>query len=183
MLRPEVENRPDLVRIYDFWDLRRCTAVATPKTQTQATRGACCLFLVPSSRCRCHLNQLRWVFRLECYKTAPRWVQPRIPLCIHSASSTAPHQANTNAASSERYTRSSVRTGRCTRHREHPGWAWLGTKQPAWGLRGWGGALHTATTLLPPCTPSSPFNFGFLALKSHSQDTCSHCKKLWQDFA
>ena len=106
-----------------------------PKTQTQATRGACCLFLVPSGRCKSLLNQLMWVFRLECYKTAPRWVQPRIPLCIHSASSTAPHQANTNAASSERYTRSSVRTGRCTRHREHPGWAWLGTKQPAWGLR------------------------------------------------
>ena len=85
------------------------------------------------------MNQLRWVFRLKCYKTAPRWVQPRIPLCVHSASSTAPHQANTNAASSERYMRSSVRTGRCTRHREHPGWAWLGTKQPAWGLRGCGG--------------------------------------------
>jgi hypothetical protein len=151
VLRPEVENRPDLVRIYDFWDLRRCTAVATPKNPNPGHQGGLLPFLGPSGRCRCLLNQLRWGFRLECYKTAPRWVQPRIPLCIHSASSTAPHQANTIAASSVRYTRSSVRTGRCTRHREHPGWAWLGTKQPAWGLRGWGGGAphghHAAATL------------------------------------
>ena len=43
-----------------------------PGTQIQATRGACCLFLVPSGRCKCLLNQLRWVFRLECYKTRHR---------------------------------------------------------------------------------------------------------------
>lgn len=65
-----------------------------------------------------------------------------------------------------------------------PGVGMIGDEATSVGPPGLGGgALHTATTLLPPCTPSSPFNFGFLALKSHSQDTCSHCKKLWQDFA
>ena len=155
-----------------------------PGTQIQATRGACCLFLVPSGRCKCLLNQLRWVFRLECYKTRHRaGCSPvshsvsirRLARHLTKQTQMRPLQKDIRAALcglADAQDTGSTRGGH--------GWG-RSNQRGASGVGG--GALHTATTLLPPCTPSSPFNFGFLALKSHSQDTCSHCKKLWQDFA
>jgi hypothetical protein len=155
-----------------------------PGTQIQATRGACCLFLVPSGRCKCLLNQLRWVFRLECYKTRHRaGCSPvshsvsirRLARHLTKQTQMRPLQKDICAALcglADAQDTGSTRGGR--------GWG-RSSQRGASGVGG--GALHMATTLLTPCTPSSPLNSGFLALKSHSQDTCSHCKKLWQDFA
>ena len=154
-----------------------------PGTQIQATKRVFCLALAPSSRLRCLLKQPRWPFRLEYHKTAPSWVQPCIPLSrlardLTKQTKIRPRRKEAHTAL--RRLAEAVGTGRtrggygCGRSNQRGGLRW-------WWW--WGGALRTVTTLLPPCTPPSPFNLGFLALKSHSEGTCSHCKKLWQELA